>query len=457
MQTVPVSALVLFTLVYTMSSAAAQTPMGALAVDERQGDQYGWAVDYETAAAAQARALSECGGGCRVVLTFARCAAYAADQDADSTAVGWAESYGAASSAQQAALSECNSRGGSGCIVRVWGCNGPVVEAGLGLDRTARQQIQRGLQTAGFDPGGADGLFGPRTRAAIRGWQSSRGSRATGYLDGASATALRSAAPGPTVATPPAPAAQQPPAGGWRRQASTRAVRTVCLVRGLGLRSGAGDKILDGLRAADRTLFVRWDLYPPPPGPVPISDRQLPRTLQEIDAEIQRLEAHLEKCLEEEGEEDKRQHARRMTIIGGALLGLVESGDAEADAMLKTILPSIPKKERAPFEGWTPPTLPVAAAQAAQKEAPRRNDGPGHSSSASPPDAHGKDEPARPASNVAHTSTTTAAGGDEAAARQRRGEGATPAAASRQRRGRTGDGATRSSPPRGDEKDPGYG
>ena len=36
MQTVPVSALVLFALVYTMSSAAAQTPVGALAVDERQ-------------------------------------------------------------------------------------------------------------------------------------------------------------------------------------------------------------------------------------------------------------------------------------------------------------------------------------------------------------------------------------------------------------------------------------
>ena len=118
MQPVPVSALVLFAFLYTMSSAAAQTPVGALAVDERQGDQYGWAVDYETAAAAQARALSECGSGCRVVLTFARCAAYAADQDADSTAVGWSESYGSAAAAQQAALSECSSRGGTGCIIR---------------------------------------------------------------------------------------------------------------------------------------------------------------------------------------------------------------------------------------------------------------------------------------------------------------------------------------------------
>ena len=92
-------------------------------------------VDYETAGAARARALSECGGGCRVVLTFNRCAAYAADQDAGSTAVGWAESFASSSSAQQAALSECSSRGGTGCLVRVWGCNGPVVEGGVGLDR----------------------------------------------------------------------------------------------------------------------------------------------------------------------------------------------------------------------------------------------------------------------------------------------------------------------------------
>ena len=96
--------------------------------------------------------------------------------------------------ARQAALRECRSRGGgSGCVVRVWGCNGPVVEEELGLDRAARRRIQQGLPSAGFNPGGADGLFGPRTRVAIRGWQSSRGARPTGYLDGAAVKALRSA------------------------------------------------------------------------------------------------------------------------------------------------------------------------------------------------------------------------------------------------------------------------
>ena len=191
MKTITSSALVLGAVVCLSAPATAQAPVGALAIDERQGDQYGWAVDYETAAAAGTTALSECGSGCSVVLTFGRCAAYAADQDADSTAVGWAESFASADGARQAALGECGSRGGTGCIVRVWGCNSHVVEEGLGLGRAARRQVQAGLRAAGFDPGGADGMFGARTRAAIRSWQTSRGARATGYLDGASVSSLR--------------------------------------------------------------------------------------------------------------------------------------------------------------------------------------------------------------------------------------------------------------------------
>ena len=214
MQTIAGSALVLCAVVCLSASAAAQTPVGALAIDERRGDQYGWAVDYETAGAAGRRALSECGSGCSMVLTFERCAAYAADQDAGSTVYGWAESYDSASGARQRALAECGSRG-SGCTVRVWGCNGPVVEDGLGLDRAARRQVQEGLQAAGFDPGGADGMFGPRTRSAIRSWQTSRGARATGYLDGASVAALRSSVAGqPTFR-------QREPAGAATASATT--------------------------------------------------------------------------------------------------------------------------------------------------------------------------------------------------------------------------------------------
>ena len=52
---------VLCTLSCTASLAGAQTwaqtPEGVLAIDEGQGDQYGWAVDYETAGTAGQRAL----------------------------------------------------------------------------------------------------------------------------------------------------------------------------------------------------------------------------------------------------------------------------------------------------------------------------------------------------------------------------------------------------------------
>ena len=90
-------------------------------------------------------------------------------------------------------------------------------EASLGLDRASRRLIQQGLQASGFDPGGADGLFGPRTRAAIRSWQSSQGTRATGYLDGATVAALR-----PSVAGQPTfRQREQPAAGASARPAAT--------------------------------------------------------------------------------------------------------------------------------------------------------------------------------------------------------------------------------------------
>ena len=79
-----VSAISFLVLCVSLSAAVevgAQTPVGALAIDERRGDQWGWAVDYETASAAQSAALRECGVGCSVVLTFRRCGTYAADQD----------------------------------------------------------------------------------------------------------------------------------------------------------------------------------------------------------------------------------------------------------------------------------------------------------------------------------------------------------------------------------------
>ena len=58
-------------------------------------------------------------------------------------------------------------------------------EKALGLSRDARRGIQSCLKTQGFDPGSADGLFGPRTRAAIRSWQAAQGqdsSEAAGHI-----------------------------------------------------------------------------------------------------------------------------------------------------------------------------------------------------------------------------------------------------------------------------------
>ena len=76
------------------------------------------------------------------------------------------------------------------------------VEASLALDRPTRRLIQQGLRNEGFDPGTPDGLFGPRTRAAIRDWQQSRGASPAGYLNSADAELLRRSAAAPPTSTP---------------------------------------------------------------------------------------------------------------------------------------------------------------------------------------------------------------------------------------------------------------
>jgi hypothetical protein len=104
-------------------SASQVLAAGSLALDSNQGDQYGFAYDYPSTSESDERALSECGGDCQVVMQFeSGCAAYAADQSSGSTVYGWYTGT-SGSEVQSGALSECAAQGGSGCQVRVWGCN----------------------------------------------------------------------------------------------------------------------------------------------------------------------------------------------------------------------------------------------------------------------------------------------------------------------------------------------
>ena len=66
----------------------------------------------------------------------------------------------------------------------------PPPQESLGLSREDRVLVQRGLESAGGSVGSADGVFGPRTRAALRAWQENRGLTSTGYLTREQADAL---------------------------------------------------------------------------------------------------------------------------------------------------------------------------------------------------------------------------------------------------------------------------
>jgi hypothetical protein len=64
-----------------------------------------------------------------------------------------------------------------------------VAEA-LPSQRDLVREVQLKLSDAGFDPGPADGLMGPRTRDAIRGFQEAKGLAVNGRLDEATQEAL---------------------------------------------------------------------------------------------------------------------------------------------------------------------------------------------------------------------------------------------------------------------------
>ena len=125
---------------------------------------------------------------------------------------------------------------GFGATVATAAQDPAAVEAALSLDRPTRRLIQQGLRNEGFDPGAPDGLFGPRSREAIRRWQEAQALPATGYLDGGEAELLRTAGSPPTVAESAAPAAPAVDCEAWNTEeffeTATAADVVACLAAG---------------------------------------------------------------------------------------------------------------------------------------------------------------------------------------------------------------------------------
>lgn len=66
-----------------------------------------------------------------------------------------------------------------------------AIEQALEMRRSDRRRVQSWLTALGFDTRGIDGIFGRRSRQAIRGWQREQGFRVTGYLDAPQIALLR--------------------------------------------------------------------------------------------------------------------------------------------------------------------------------------------------------------------------------------------------------------------------
>ena len=66
------------------------------------------------------------------------------------------------------------------------------IEVALNLTANDRELVQRALNDAGFKAGAIDGVFGRKTRTALKGWQKRKGKPETGYLTEAQLAVLRS-------------------------------------------------------------------------------------------------------------------------------------------------------------------------------------------------------------------------------------------------------------------------
>ena len=85
------------------------------------------------------------------------------------------------------------------------------------LVREVRVLVQRGLASLGFDPGPADGAFGPKTEGAVRSWQVAKGYAGTGRLTRDQASALVASGEAVKVAVGVYPGSGSSGRGGFRR------------------------------------------------------------------------------------------------------------------------------------------------------------------------------------------------------------------------------------------------
>lgn len=81
-------------------------------------------------------------------------------------------------------------------------------EAALGLSRSQRITIQQQLNALGYDVGGADGLWGSKTRSGIVRWQKANDQPQTGYVTQSQVTRIAAQAKNRTPQTPSQPAVQ---------------------------------------------------------------------------------------------------------------------------------------------------------------------------------------------------------------------------------------------------------
>ena len=219
--------------------AAAQEAHGVIAfgteTDQDNGVAYGFTWNFPTKDTAQAEAVSGCissGGTNCVQLAWFQdgCGALAMDQHGNAQG----KPGMTLEQAEARALRACEAAGGASCDIvgslcaapggepRTWSgsesvlpapdaqttTTGPADES---LAREERVLIQQTLTALGFDAGSADGVFGPKARAAIWDWQEASGHEATGYVTRAQATSLSAVAASPDQEQePPQEAAYHP-------------------------------------------------------------------------------------------------------------------------------------------------------------------------------------------------------------------------------------------------------